>query len=61
MRKYLKVSLITGETVEITESDFDDEISTTLTVEDVIENDNFISYKFQEYVLINDKIAEYDE
>lgn len=58
MRKYLSVELYNGSCTELSYDEFIEQI---VDCKDITENAHFISYKFEEYVVIEDKIAEYDE
>lgn len=58
MRKYLSIELYNGECAELT---YDEFVEQTEGCDEINENAQFISYKFEEYVVIEDKMAEYDE
>lgn len=58
MRKYLSVELYNGSCTELSYDEFIEQIE---GCEEITENAHFISYKFEEYVVIEDKIADYDE
>ena len=60
MRKYMLINLTTGECIEISESEFRQSIEGH-EMKDVVKNRNFVTYKFEEYIVIDDQIAEYDE
>ena len=57
MRKYTKIDLQTAVVAEMTEEDFQHE---TADCVEVVDSEQFVSYKFEKCILIEDKIAEYD-
>ena len=60
MRKYMLINLTTGECRELSESEFRQSIEGH-EVQNVVKNRDFVTYKFEEYIVIDDQIAEYDE
>lgn len=57
MRKYIKIDLYTAVVTEMTEEDF---LYESADCDEVVDSEQFVSYKFEECILIEDKIAEYD-
>ena len=60
MRKYMLINLTTGECIEISDREFRQFIEGH-EMKDVVKNRNFVTYKVEGYIVIDDQIAEYDE